>query len=595
VSACSSADGQYFAAVANVSQQVYYSSNYGLTWSPFENSLEKIYTYITANANFTYLYASEGTSIHRSVNSGNTWDILVNSPSNTTCICSNSTGQRVAVGTNLSGIYTSTDSGYTFEQKSTTINVVFRSICSDSTGKYLAACGDSSFIYISSDFGAKWDSCASLLNWKSICCDSTGKYLYAVASGQGIYASYDYGVTWSLSSSIAASWTSVCSNSSGSRLTAVANSVTSIYLGSLNIIIDGLRYKLNDDFTFYVGDNRSNNQYPENLIIPDTVTFNNIVCTVTGIFQNAFNDNVGSIYQRLKSIILPTNSQFKNIFANAFRNTQISQIIIPSSVEFIGGNCFNNCDNLTSIIIPASVTTINTGAFNGCNNLSEVYFYGTTIPISTYSGGQFGSIANPATAYYVYGTNITALQGTGWFTDYVILNPPCFKEDTLILTNKGYRRIQELRKGDLVKTLLNGFLKIDMIGKKSIYHKACIEDRIKDQLYKCSHENFREVFEPLVLTGCHSILVDNYVSEEQRKKTIEVNKDAYVTDRKYRLPACVDERTTVYEIPGTYTIYHLALENPDYYMNYGIYANGLLVETSSRRYLKELSGMELID
>jgi len=30
-------------------------------------------------------------------------------------------------------------------------------------------------------------------------------------------------------------------------------------------------------------------------------------------------------------------------------------------------------------------------------------------------------------------------------------------------------------------------------------------------------------------------------------------------------------------------------------MNYGIYANGLLVETCSERNLKELSGMELLD
>jgi hypothetical protein len=30
-------------------------------------------------------------------------------------------------------------------------------------------------------------------------------------------------------------------------------------------------------------------------------------------------------------------------------------------------------------------------------------------------------------------------------------------------------------------------------------------------------------------------------------------------------------------------------------MNYGIYANGLLVETSSKRNLKELSGMILVE
>ena len=32
----------------------------------------------------------------------------------------------------------------------------------------------------------------------------------------------------------------------------------------------------------------------------------------------------------------------------------------------------------------------------------------------------------------------------------------------------------------------------------------------------------------------------------------------------------------------------------DYFMNYGIYANGLLVETCSKRYLKELSKMDLL-
>jgi hypothetical protein len=76
---------------------------------------------------------------------------------------------------------------------------------------------------------------------------------------------------------------------------------------------------------------------------------------------------------------------------------------------------------------------------------------------------------------------------------------------------------------------------------------------------------------------------------------IVVNGLIYVTDGKYRLPACADPRASVYEIQGTYTIYHLALENDNYYMNYGIYANGLLVETCSKRYLKELANMTLIE
>lgn len=205
-------------------------------------------------------------------------------------------------------------------------------------------------------------------------------------------------------------------------------------------------------------------------------------------------------------------------------------------------------------------------------------------------------------SYIINQTGNNTDDSRSWPTDYIdiqsITGPPspitCFKEDTKILTNKGYKFIQDLRKGDLVKTLNRNYKAIDMIGKREIYHPAC-KERIKDQLYKCSQEEFSEVFEPLIITGCHSILVDNFISEEQREKVIEVNGNTYVTDNKYRLPACVDTRSSVYESPGNYTIYHLALENEDYYMNYGIYANGLLVETCSKRYLKELSNMTLIE
>ena len=38
----------------------------------------------------------------------------------------------------------------------------------------------------------------------------------------------------------------------------------------------------------------------------------------------------------------------------------------------------------------------------------------------------------------------------------------------------------------------------------------------------------------------------------------------------------------------------ILIEHENYYMNYGIYANGLIVETCSKRYLKEYSGMMLL-
>lgn len=49
-----------------------------------------------------------------------------------------------------------------------------------------------------------------------------------------------------------------------------------------------------------------------------------------------------------------------------------------------------------------------------------------------------------------------------------------------------------------------------------------------------------------------------------------------------------------YEILNNY-LFNIALDNNNHYSNYGIYVNGLLVETCSKRYLKELSNMTLIN
>ena len=172
---------------------------------------------------------------------------------------------------------------------------------------------------------------------------------------------------------------------------------------------------------------------------------------------------------------------------------------------------------------------------------------------------------------------------------------PCFKENTKILCLKNgietYIPIQNIQKGDCVKTLLNGYVQVSMIGKGSIYNPGD-KQRISERLYRCSKETYRELTEDLVITGTHSILVDS-LTNEQKEKTMELLDNVYVTEGKYRLMAVIDERTTPYNIEGWFDIYHLALENNDYYMNYGIYANGLLVETCSKRYLKELSNMTL--
>ena len=201
----------------------------------------------------------------------------------------------------------------------------------------------------------------------------------------------------------------------------------------------------------------------------------------------------------------------------------------------------------------------------------------------------FVTTGNPVSGYN--NLQFAGKQGSVTITSYQDM--VCFKEDSQILTDNGYKHVQDLRKGDMIKTLLNGFVPINMIGFREVHHSAS-QERNKDQLFVCSKEQYPEIFEDLVITGGHSILVNEF-KDNQKNKVVELYEQVYVTDGKYRLPAFVDERATIYEKEGLHKIYHIALDNDNYYMNYGIYANGLLVETCSKRYLKELSNMTLLE
>jgi len=243
----------------------------------------------------------------------------------------------------------------------------------------------------------------------------------------------------------------------------------------------------------------------------------------------------------------------------------------------------------------------NSVVFNGINSNSGYSMKVTKVSNELYSITKTDNIgistvrtAVKDNIIYYAGFKIVIGSITGQLSD-APSNMMCFKEGSQILTINGYRPVEKLVKGDLIKTIEHGFLPIDMIGKKKIVHNVS-NKRIKDQLYRCSSSEYPDVFGELVITGCHSILVEDFFSDEQREKTMKYNKGRiFITDNHYRLPAFLDNRASVYEHAGTYTIYHFALENSDYYMNYGVYANGLLVETSSKRYLKEIANMSLIE
>lgn len=175
----------------------------------------------------------------------------------------------------------------------------------------------------------------------------------------------------------------------------------------------------------------------------------------------------------------------------------------------------------------------------------------------------------------------------------------CFGEDAQILCldpedegTEKYIAIKNLRNGILVKTLSSGYQPICMIGHSKI-HNPANSLRGKNRLYKLTSEKYPELIDDLILTGCHSILTDK-LSDDERADTEEMLGRIFVTENRYRLMACIDQRAEPYEKEGIFTIWHFALEHENNRANYGVYANGLLVETSSKRMMREYSGMELI-
>ena len=263
--------------------------------------------------------------------------------------------------------------------------------------------------------------------------------------------------------------------------------------------------------------------------------------------------------------------------------------------------------------VPTSLTWVDSYNGNITVSFTPGSNQGSTITNYLYSldnGNTYTAFSPPQTGSSVYITGLTnrtqynielkAVNANGQSTTSapLALYYMCFLEGTKILcydsvaNQEVERSIESLRSGDLVKTTMDGYKAIDTIGTSKIYNPAN-SMRSKNRLYKYSKENHPELKEDLVITGCHAVLVSD-LSEEERSDLIDIQGKVYVTADYYRLIACVDKRAQPYEKEGLFNIWHLALENDNYYFNYGIYANGLKVETASKRMMKEMSGMDLV-
>lgn len=234
---------------------------------------------------------------------------------------------------------------------------------------------------------------------------------------------------------------------------------------------------------------------------------------------------------------------------------------------------------------------------------NESYTVGTGGPYGPGSGYTSWRIASnstgtsPQNVVYVNGTTLDPFSSDRSNATYFLYpNVPCFLEGSTILCQvdgvEQYIPVEQLEKGTLVKTSLNGYKPVALIGKGTIQNPGHNE-RTENRLYKCSPSKYPELKDDLYITGCHSIL-EFPITDKQKEEIIKRLGQLFVTEKKYRLMACADDRAEPWNSENTYTIWHFALEHDNDRMNYGVYANGgLLVETCSIHFLKNKSNMSV--
>ncbi len=120
----------------------------------------------------------------------------------------------------------------------------------------------------------------------------------------------------------------------------------------------------------YQGSSGSNysNEYTGSVVIPASVTYNDVTYSVTSIGGSAFSD-----CSSLTSVTIGNSVTSIGIYA-FLGCSSLTSVTIPNSVTSIGEEAFYGCSGLTSITIPNSVTSIGSRAFA---NVPIIFYNGT--------------------------------------------------------------------------------------------------------------------------------------------------------------------------------------------------------------------------
>jgi surface protein len=345
----------------------------------------------------------------------------------------------------------------------------------------------------------------------------------------------------------------------------------------------------------YFGDGISTDSVATTVPIENWITDN--ITDMNNLFKDrtTFNANIGS-----------WNTSSVNNMAGMFNNASSFDQNIgewnTSSVTNMNG-MFAGASNFNQNICNWNVSQVTdmTSMFDGASSFdgryaAEPYKSGRINTWNVQSGTTVTNMFKDSNIFLWPFERFDGVYKAEWFqTDGVspiivqFFNSeiPCFGEETLIYAKKDgvedYHPIVALEKGDLVKTLNNGYLPISFIGSEE---KMFNEDHseIKDCLYTIESP---EGLHPLTLTGRHSILVDDWSSHYAVRRRSELSSTQ--VEGKYILGAGYSTLFTRIDEPKCERVYHFALDGPE--NRYGVLANGILCETLDKNSVNKLEAL----
>jgi len=163
--------------------------------------------------------------------------------------------------------------------------------------------------------------------------------------------------------------------------------IVGVILSGYTFEKSGIYYRVSDaNVVSVIANEEVETYYSGDVVIPDSVTYEEQTFAVTGIESNAFD--------------------------GCF---ELTSITIPNSVETIGEQAFQGCTGLTSVTIGSGVTTIGAKAFNYCNALETVKCIGTVPPVMASTDCFTATAYNRATLLVPRNTEATYTAADYWY------------------------------------------------------------------------------------------------------------------------------------------------------------------------------------